>query len=393
MACPTAFAARTSGAAATEASGSAQDLAGEMPMARGNPAHTGEQPGPGPRGQPVLLWRFESNAAILSSPSVSRGRVFVGNDDGVLFSIDAAEGIAVWGVKIGDRIRGTPAHYGGRVYVANSAFNIRDVETGDFLIRVEPDGFLTVSSLVPADTPLIGATIFGAGMRGASGFVSARSPSDGRTRWRHEVVNHMTTTPAIAGDAVFFGTLSGELVALEADDGGVRWSTMVSGGIYAAPAVANGLVFVTAWAEGVGERGAVVPNASGMLTAVDTETGVGRWRAETGSPVESGAAVAGGAVFVGGGPTVFAFEAETGAPRWRFEAGDAVRSSPAVADGVVYVGSDNGYLYALDTGTGEPRWTFPVGTETGTPLDSTPAVVDGVVYVTCGTALYAIGGL
>jgi outer membrane protein assembly factor BamB len=363
--------------------------AGEMPMARGNAAHTGEHPGPGPVGKPVVLWRFRTNAPIASSPAVWDGRVYVGSDDGFLFAVDAAEGVAVWGFDLGHRIRATPAIHDGRLFIANGAISIHDAASGRQRFQIASDRFHMSSSLVPAEAATLGWTVFGSGMRGTSGFVDARAPFDGRTRWRYDVPYHTTTIPTVSGNSVYFGTLSGELTALDAATKALRWQFQTAGGILSAPAVANGTVYVTSWAPAPGQQGAVVPNASGLLYAVDAETGLERWQAETGSPVESGPAVAGGLAIVGGGRSLFAFEAESGRPRWRFETGDAVRSSPAVAAGVVYVGSLDGNLYAVDAETGEQRWAL----EAGFPLDSAPAVVDGVVYVTGGDALLAIGGL
>ena len=64
--------------------GSAQD-AGDVPMLRGNPARTGEMPGPGPEGA-ELLWTFASTSgdslhAVESSPAVVDGVVYVGSYD------------------------------------------------------------------------------------------------------------------------------------------------------------------------------------------------------------------------------------------------------------------------------------------------------------------------
>ncbi len=45
--------------------------------------------------------------------------------------------------------------------------------------------------------------------------------------------------------------------------------------------------------------------------------------------------------------------------KWLYPTGGAVVSSPAVANGIVYVGSNDGSLYALNTGTGKLRVELP----------------------------------
>ena len=52
-------------------------------MFRGNPAHTGEHPGPGPEGAPALRRRFDMGEIDTnSSPAVVDGVVYVGSFDG-----------------------------------------------------------------------------------------------------------------------------------------------------------------------------------------------------------------------------------------------------------------------------------------------------------------------
>ena len=56
-------------------------------MFRGNAAGTGEQPGPGPEGDPVLLWQFDTDGRVDSTPAVVDGVVYVGSSDGALYAV------------------------------------------------------------------------------------------------------------------------------------------------------------------------------------------------------------------------------------------------------------------------------------------------------------------
>ena len=52
---------------------------GDVPMFRGDPAHTGVHPGPEPDGELGVRWRFDPEGMIrYSSPAVVDGTVFVG---------------------------------------------------------------------------------------------------------------------------------------------------------------------------------------------------------------------------------------------------------------------------------------------------------------------------
>ncbi len=124
------------------------------------------------------------------------------------------------------------------------------------------------------------------------------------------------------------------------------------------------------------------------------------WSYQTGGPVISGAAVAGGIAYIGSDDGyVYAFEAASGrlikripaggavsAPvtvagarllagsadgavrawsipdggrLWHRQTGGPVRSQPTMAGGVVYAGSDDHNVYALHAGTGRPIWHHP----------------------------------
>src|SRR5262245_28525917 len=69
---------------------------GSVPMFRGGPARTGENPGPGPAGKPIVRWRAGIGEMIGSSPAVVDGVVYVGSispttlEGGALHAVDAA---------------------------------------------------------------------------------------------------------------------------------------------------------------------------------------------------------------------------------------------------------------------------------------------------------------
>ncbi len=124
------------------------------------------------------------------------------------------------------------------------------------------------------------------------------------------------------------------------------------------------------------------------------------WRAPTGGPIRSTAAVTVHDVYVGSSDGhLYALDPQTGARRWAYDAGAAVTGSPAVAGDVVYVTDRRSTLHAVDARTGRARWTvktgpdvpFPWGFESGDIYVSSPTVATGTVYFGAGDAkLYAV---
>lgn len=112
--------------------------------------------------------------------------------------------------------------------------------------------------------------------------------------------------------------------------------------------------------------GATVYASSGKddLYALDATTRAVRWTVPIdhkvpGAPTvvdfESGqrGPAAGWTVYVGSGSGIVrALDAETGEAQWSVDLPGGVSARPTVADGTVYVGSWNTYVYALDAATG-----------------------------------------
>ena len=69
-------------------------------MYRMDPTHQGVQPGPGPEGQPQLIWSAKAGGAM-TSPILGDGTLFVGSDDGHLYAFDARTGADRWRLDLG----------------------------------------------------------------------------------------------------------------------------------------------------------------------------------------------------------------------------------------------------------------------------------------------------
>ena len=65
-----------------------------------------------------LAWKTPVAPYSLSSPAVSGGKVFVGDEDGFAHCIDAANGKPLWKMKIGSRVSASPAVLGEQVVFA-----------------------------------------------------------------------------------------------------------------------------------------------------------------------------------------------------------------------------------------------------------------------------------
>lgn len=271
-------------------------------------------------------------------------------------------------------------------------------------------GCLTATGSKAAGMPAPAITAMFRGGPTHTGFYRDSGPiAAPHVQWKFQTQGKIMSSPAIAGDTMYFGSTDGKLYAVNVRSGAEIWAVQTEGRVTSSPAVSDTTVYF--------------PSYDGFFYALDAATGKLRWKFKTGGerrysathlhghnpPDEvmpdpfdvylSSPAFSNGAVYFGSGDgTVYALDAITGALRWSFKTGDVVHSSPAVANGLVYVGSWDTFLYALDEKTGELRWQFQTGADpqyhNQMGIQSSPVVAHGVVYFGCrDNKVYAVDAL
>lgn len=322
-------------------------------MFRGGPTRRGVQPGPGLTSPAKIPWEFHTNSAIVSSPVIVDGVVYVGSLDGSLYALDSHSGPAVWQFKTGAGIISSPAVANGVVYVGSEDMNLYaiDAKSGR-----QHWSFATGAQVTSSPAVVDGVVYFG----GMDSYAYAVNADNGQEIWKARI-GQAFSSPAVVDGVVYIG--GGQtLFALDAKTGKEIWQAQTGGPVESSPAVVGNAVYIG--------------NDSGTVLAVDRATGTELWRFKAGNAVLSAPAVANGMVYFGSNDKyVYALDAATGTQKWSFQTGDQILSSPAVSDGVVFIGSFDGYIYGLDTGTGAERWHYRAG-----PVLSSPSVVGDVVY-------------
>jgi outer membrane protein assembly factor BamB len=330
---------------------------GGVPMFRGDPAHTGVAPGPGPSGNPpAVLWSFKPNGfEVRSSPAVVDGTVYIGHGDHNLYALDAASGTVRWAFATGDHVVSSPAVADGTVVVGSDDGTLYavDAATGDERWHLDAGGAVAASPVIANGTVYVVAK---------SGDFWAVDLQSGAPII-HGGASGTISSPAYVDGVVYVGCSCGALHALDMASMQQMWQFETGDAIASSPAVVDGVVYVG--------------SDDGSVYAVDAATGKERWHAATGDKVESSPAVADGVVYVGSEDhALYALAAATGEVRWKLDLGDKVDSSPVVAAGVVYVGGEDNRFHAVDANTGKERWAVE---SEGDVYDS-PAVIGGVVY-------------
>lgn len=266
-------------------------------------------------------WSVEAGP-IYQLPSVSGGRVFVGNKDRKLYCLDALNGREIWNYGVVGFMYKSLAVADGRV----------------FLIRTRKDGR-------------------------PDGTVIALDSHDGRELWRwHDgVKSQYFSAPIVAGGALYFAREK-KLLRLNVISGALEWIYDAEDSILSPPSVAGGKVLI-----GTLENG---------LLCVDASSGEKIWGVELAGACYSGGVILNERVYAGGANTLYCLDLKNGAVKWAYRGNEALTTAPAVKDNNVFA-SFGMVFRCIDATSGRALWDK----ETGGHIFAAPSIVDNRVYV------------
>lgn len=289
----------------------------------------------------LALWTANLGTAVFSNPLLVDGKAVVGDGSGTVSAFDLRTGQRQWRATVAGAVRGGASFDGERIYVVGEQSEVvaldlqgrivwRQTLTGQSgegdQIRVFAAPTVAGDSLVIS---LVRQNVFGepalVALDRETGELlwSAKDEAGIKSEW-----GSVRSSPAVVGDVLVYGEgYSDRLVAVAVANGHTRWSAEVGPLCYphwSSPAIVSGQV--------------ILPRFDGGLYSVDLETQATAW-----------------SIYLGQKDLDGAFPADFDAEfcQWQPRAGASLLASPAVADnGVVLVGSLEGYLYAI----GDAGW-------------------------------------
>jgi len=317
----------------------------------GDNARTGVYATPGPVQAGAVKWKFKTDGAVVSSPALADGVVYVGSADGNLYAIDQETGAQKWKVDTGEPIVSSPAVANGLVYFVGSdgALYAVGAPTGAHKWRFATGGERRFEA------------------KNLHGMTPAAQAMP-------DPMDHFLSSPAVFNNRVYFGSSDGKVYAVDATSGVLQWSFATGDVVHASPTIANNTIYIGSW--------------DSYFYALDAESGQERWRFKAGEDpaihnqvgFQSSAAVVGGTVYVGcRDGHVYAIDATTGRKVWDYSTSQSwVNSTPAVRDGVVYAGTaDTHRFMAIDAKTGRLRFVVDVQAL----MFGSPAVAGNLAYI------------
>ena len=308
------------------------------------------------------VWHKALKGGIYSTPVTDGKSLFIGDDVGVMYSLDLKKGKTNWTFDTGMRIVGSPAVNDGVVVFGSANYNIYglDAKTGKEIWHVTTNQAVMGAATIHEGIAYIG---------GGDGRMFAIDIQTGKVKWSFdELKNYVLTRPLVYNDKLYFGCWDTHFYALNLADGSLVWKWNNGNGnpklspASVWPVAANGKVFFAA--------------PYRYFTCLDAETGEQIWRTkeykvrETVGLSEDGKTVYSKCMW----DTVVAMDATTLEPvtRWATHAEFGYEHNPAMPlekDGILWVSTKNGLLLGMDAQTGKVLWRHKIGNSIlNTPL-------------------------
>lgn len=338
---------------------------------------------------PEICWYYQTNGKITVSPATIYNKVFIGSNDGYLYALDQ-----------------------NGIYDSNMPpITDEDTSGNADVIWTFYAGNISGAPTVANGTVYITAE---------GGVLYAIDEDNGLELWRFNAGTEIPTSPAIAEHLLVIGTLAGEVIAIDRRNGTQLWCYPTAGSIYSSPTIANGMVFIGSSdgaiyaldaypddnLDGVIDYTGLYPDIDDGMPEPANVTYDLIWKYVTAGEVRASPAIANNGMLIVGSADhyVYALNMYDGSLIWKFETGDNVTGSPAIAyihdnisDSKVFIGSEDHKIYALPLidpdNDGiitdlETIWSY----ELSTKIITSPAIDNGYVFVaTTDGMLYAFG--
>jgi len=328
----------------------------------------------------TLVWNYTTNGAVMSSPSIVNGILYVGSQDKNVYAIDSGSGNLIWKFQTNGTIESSPAVANGKVFIGSDDGYVYclDSYSGNLIWKRFVNGDLPITSgaavMLRSSPAVVGKTVY---IGSVDGNLYALDVDNGAVLWKFETKGIITSSPTVADGAVYITSeepTEGALYKINSSDGTLIWrkpleyQQQFTGGtdMQGTPTVVNGIVFVS-----TNLREYYGINASSGDT-VWTFTNPNAAEFIVSSPIYID-----GKLFIIDKFDIACLNATTGKKLWSSYSGDELYVSPSYADGKLYVVTSQRHIFIIDTINGDNFLAYTLPSASW----SSPTLVDGKLYI------------
>ena len=189
-------------------------------------------------------WRIETGGQISASPTMVDGTVYVGNNNGSLYAIEATTGKVLWSARVPNPLMSAPLIYNDLVIVGEGDPTSRSSSPSEPVMVGQGASALigfdrfsgsmrwqtTVSGSAMPTPAIIGGTLID---HDGAGWINGLDPASGEMRYQHwlgSMASMSAILPIGNGDFVTTGVGSNAAWRLHADGGSIIWRSPFSRG-------------------------------------------------------------------------------------------------------------------------------------------------------------------
>ena len=196
-----------------------------------------------------------------------------------------------------------------------------------------------------------------------TGVTTARLPEQMQPVWTYQLEGGIETTAAIAGGAVYLGSLDGSFVALDLVSGKEKWKYQATDEIKSSAAVAGNTVYFG--------------DEKGTFHAIDAGSGAKKFTFQTEAGIPGSPTIYQDHVMVGSYDQNLYCLKPDGSLHWKIETEGYIHGTPAIWNGSAFVAGCDGYLRKIQISDGSEKEKLRLGAYVG----ASPAVSKERLFV------------
>lgn len=266
---------------------------------------------------------------IKAAPSFHQGKIFVGDEDGMFYCVNAEDGKKLWEFESGGEITAGANFVGDNVLFGShdGTLYCLAIKDKEILWKVKTEGPVNGSAVVTKGQTFVA---------GCDSHLHIIEVVKGKTLAKIELSGQAAATAAVFGDKVYVGNMNSEMQGIDLTKKDVQWTFAPKRGqpFYSSAAVTDKYV--------------VAGSRDRYVHAVHREKGTTAWSFDASGRVDSSPVIVGNRVYFGStSGTLHVVTLDGGKETQALELGQGITASPAVAHGCLVIGTTDGLLYCL----------------------------------------------
>jgi outer membrane protein assembly factor BamB len=193
----------------------------------------------------VLRWVFKTEGEVWSSASYNGKAIFIGSDDGFIYSVDT-EGKLLWKTKLDGKVRSSSPCLSHNYQDEDPSIFIGTYTGGMFCLD-QLNGMIKWSKCISRPVMASPATIKDKVFFATSNNkIYCLQVNDGSKLWDFETGDRIWSSPCLSeyGNTIFFGSLDSHVYGIDIDSGNQTWKFPTMSMIDSSPAIANGMMLI-----------------------------------------------------------------------------------------------------------------------------------------------------